>query len=95
MVITHRQPLDESNEEVQKLLEAEMGTPEECIRAVETYGTAEAAMNCMMEIDEGGLFHDVEVPMQYGMEEPSIHIQKKVLRFVEKTLALNLLCYIF
>ena len=71
-----------------------MGTPEECIRAVETYGTAEVAMNFMMEV-EGGLFHDVKVPMQYGLEGPPIHIQQTVIRFVEKTVALNLLCYVF
>ena len=68
-----------------------MGTPEECIRAVETYGTAEAAMNHMMERDEGGLFHDVELPVHYGMEEPPIRIQPTVfLRFVENNCCIEL-----
>ena len=35
-VITHRQQVDESNDEVQQLLEANMGTVEECIRAIES-----------------------------------------------------------
>ena len=49
MVFTERPVIDESNEEVQELLEAEMGTVEQCIRAIELYGTAHIAINHMME----------------------------------------------
>ena len=52
VVFTERAVIDESNEEVQELLEAEMGTVEQCIRAIELYGTAHKAMHYMMEMEE-------------------------------------------
>lgn len=75
VVVTHTQPVDETNDQVQLLLEAEMGTPEECIRAIEAHGTAQIAMDHMMEVEEGALFEDVSVPMQYGVEECAVPIQ--------------------
>ena len=57
-VITHRQQVDESNDEVQQLLEANMGTVEECIRAIEHYGTANIAYHKMQIETDDSLFHD-------------------------------------
>ena len=68
-----------------------MGTLEACIRAVETYGTAEAAMNHMIEMEERGLFHD-EIPLKGLMKEPAVCIQPTILRSVEHAIALNLPC---
>ena len=53
VVVTHIQHIDETNEEVQALLDAEVGTVEECIRAIEMYGTAETAIHHMDEPEEG------------------------------------------
>ena len=52
VVFTERVVIDESNEEVQELLEAEMGTVEQCIRAIELYGTAHIAIHYMMDLEE-------------------------------------------
>ena len=48
-MVTHRAAVDETNPEVQQLLDAKMGSPERCIRAVKMYGTAHLAMNYMMK----------------------------------------------
>ena len=56
IVVTHRPQIDETNEEVQQLLEAGMGSIDECIRAIETYGTAHLATNHMMEMEEDEAF---------------------------------------
>ena len=73
-MVTHRQQIDETNEEVQQLLDAEMGSPEDCIRAIEMYGTAHIAMNHMMEMEEEALFQDVAVSTQV-VEEQAMHRQ--------------------
>ena len=61
VVFTERPVIDESNEEVQELLEAEMGTVEQCIRAIELYGTAHNAIHYMMETEERVQMGDVEL----------------------------------
>ena len=61
-MVTHREAIDETHPEVQLLLDAEMGTPEQCIRAIEMYGTAHNAMLKMEEEEEeeeDTLFHGV------------------------------------
>ena len=63
-MVTEREHIDETNEEVKELLDAEMGTVEECIRAIELYGTAYAAFPHMMEAQEKGeLFQESDLPM--------------------------------
>ena len=52
VVVTYSQRIDQTNKEVQELLEAEMGTVEECIRAIEKYGTAEDALDHMMNLQQ-------------------------------------------
>jgi hypothetical protein len=52
VVVTRRQHVDETNSDVQELLDAGMGTVEECIQAIEVYGTANMAFNHMMELQE-------------------------------------------
>ena len=64
VVVTHRQPIDETNHDVKKLVEAGIGTTEECIRAIEEFGTAQIALDRMMEMEEG-FFQEVPVPMQH------------------------------
>ena len=61
MVFTERPVIDESNEEVHELLEAEMGTVEQCIRAIELYGTAHNAIHHMMETEERVQTADAEL----------------------------------
>ena len=64
VVVTHHLHIDETNEEVQALLEAEMWTVEECIRAIELYGTADVAFNHMMELKEKGVqLEDSQFPL--------------------------------
>ena len=77
VVVTHRLAIDETNEEVQQLLDAEMGSTEECIRAIEIYGTAHVAMNHMMEMEEEALFQDVAVPIKHVVKEQPMHMQIK------------------
>ena len=78
VVFTERPVIDESNEEVQELLETKMGTVEQCIRAIELYGTAHIAINHMMEMEQrvqpsdAGLLpfppvHDVSPEILQGM----------------------------
>lgn len=52
VVVTYSQRIDQTNEQVHELLEAEMGTVEECIRAIEMYGTAEDALDHMMSLQQ-------------------------------------------
>ena len=52
VIVIHQPDIDETNEEVQELLEAEMGTVEECIRAIELHKTARIAYHHMMELKE-------------------------------------------
>ena len=59
VVVTHRQHIDETNEEVQALLDAEVGTVEECIRAIEMYETANIAIHHMDEPEEEGEREDL------------------------------------
>ena len=54
MVVTHRQHIDETNEEVQALVDAGVGTVERCIRAIKMYETAETAIRHMDEPEEEG-----------------------------------------
>ena len=77
-MVTYRPQIDETNEEVQKLLDARMGSSEECIRAIEMYGTAHIATNHMMETEldeeDEGLFQGA--PVQRAVEVlPSQHIK--------------------
>ena len=67
IVVTHRPQIDETNEEVQQLLEAGMGSIDECIRAIEMYGTAHLATNHMMEMEmeeDEALFQDGNLQIQ-------------------------------
>ena len=58
VVVTSREAIDETNPEVQLLLDVEMGTPAQCINAIEKYGTAHNAMLKMEEEEEeDALFH--------------------------------------
>ena len=70
-VITHQQYVDETNEEVQKLLEAEMGTVEECIRAIELYGTAAAAAPHMEEEEAQLLENNIAGFQEHLVPDPS------------------------
>ena len=54
VVVTVQQTIDETNEEVKTLLNADMGTVEMCIRAIEMYGTADIAFRHMIEQEEAG-----------------------------------------
>ena len=54
VIVTQQQHIDETNEEVQELLDAEMGSVEECIRAIELYGSAHVAAQHMMAEEETG-----------------------------------------
>ena len=77
-MVTYRPQIDETNEEVQKLLDAGMGSTEECIRAIEMYGTAHIATNNMMEMEideeDEALFQGA--PVQKAVEVlPSQHIK--------------------
>ena len=72
-MVTHRPQIDETNEEVQQLLEAEMGSIDKCIRAIEMYGTAHLATNHMIEMEmeedeaffqDGNLQIQREIPIQ-------------------------------
>lgn len=49
VVVAEQQVIDEANEEVQKLFHADMGTVEECIAAIEMYGTASKAFKHMLK----------------------------------------------
>ena len=67
VVVTCRQYIDETNEEVQELLDAGMGSVEECIQAIEVYGTANMAFNHMMELQEKGpLSEESLLPVSEG-----------------------------
>ena len=49
MVVAEQQVIDGANEEVQKLFHSDMGTAEECITAIEMYGTASEAFKHMLK----------------------------------------------
>ena len=80
-MVTQRPPVDETNPEVTLLLDAEMGTTEQCIRAIEMYETAHLAMGHMMEMeaeDDGVLFSDgTLIPMLQERAMP-IHLTRYV-----------------
>ena len=76
VVVTHRQPIDETNQHVKQLVEAGIGSTEECIRAIEAFGTAQIALDHMMEMEEG-FFQEAPVLMQHEMEIP-VHSQMTV-----------------
>lgn len=62
MIVIQQPDIDETNEEVQELLEAEMGTVEECIRAIEVHKTAKIAYDHMMELKEKeALLQDIPI----------------------------------
>ena len=64
VVVTVRQHIDETNQEVVELLEAEMGTVEECIRAIDLFGSAQIAFDHMMQSQEKEeLFQESNIPM--------------------------------
>ena len=64
VIVIYHQHVDENNEEVQQLLEAEVGSVEECIRAIEVYGTADVAFNHIMELKEKeAIFQDSHLPI--------------------------------
>ena len=74
IVVTCQQLVDDTNPEVQLLLDAEMGTPEQCIRAIEIHGTAHEAMDYMMEIvaeEDEGFFP--MLPVSQDLSLPSQH----------------------
>ena len=91
-VIVIQQPdIDETNEEVQELLEAEMGTVEECIRAIEVHKTAKIAYHHMMELKEKeALLQDIHLPVIPGsrvmpeVSEPGLagFVRKIFLEFI-------------
>ena len=90
VVVTELQHIDETNEEVKELLDAEMGTVEECIRAIELYGTAINAFPHMMESQEmGALFQESGLSMLPTSQKPQPPAQE-IARFVFKVI--NVTC---
>lgn len=85
MVVTERQHIDETNLEVMELLDAEMGSVEECIRAIELFGSAQIAFDHMMQSQEkGGLFQESNIPVQPVSQMPQrpVDSQQANARFV-------------
>lgn len=76
--------IDETNEEVEDLLDSEMGTVEECIKAIEMYGTASAAVTAMIKNEE----KERKEELQFGVgalprsQEQSIPHQQAFVRLV-------------
>ena len=71
VVVAYSQRIDQTNKEVQELLEAKMGTVEECIRAIEMYGTAEDALDHMMNLQQEDQESTPEVlPMYHERGRP-------------------------
>ena len=79
IVVTYRPQIDETNEEVQQLLEAEMGSIDECIAAIEMYGTAHLATNHMMMKEDETFFQDGSLQMQSNGSEIPV---QEITRFV-------------
>ena len=86
-VIKYQEHIDQTNEEVQKLLQAEMGTVEECIRAIELYGTATKAAPHMEQ--EEALHLESSVLFSSSEENSAPH-QNAFTRLV--TLMVSLRC---
>ena len=85
MVVTHRQHIDETNEEVQALLDAEVGTVERCIRAIEMYGTAKIAIHHMDEPEEGegeALFPERSLPMLSEQHAALPDVDQRIIAYV-------------
>ena len=94
-MVTYRPQIDETNEEVQKLLDAGMGSSEECIRAIEMHGTAYVAINHMMEME---LVEEDEVlfqgaPVQRTVEVHPCQYIKSVYHY-HLSLGVNLLHFL-
>ena len=89
VVVTRRQHVDETNSDVQKLLDAGMGTVEECIQAIEVYGTANMAFDPMMKLqDEKTMSEDTPLPLfsvSEGLTMP-VFPHQPVMKFVYKLL---------
>ena len=78
VVVTERQHIDETNQEVIELLDAEMGTVEECIRAIELFGSAEIAFDRMMQSQEkGGLFQERNIPVWSVSQIPHLPVDSQ------------------
>ena len=89
VVVTELQAIDDTNEEVKELLDADMGTVEECIRAIELYGTAIDAFPHMMESQEmGALFQESGFSMLPTSQKPQPPAQE-IARFVK---VVNVMC---
>ena len=89
MIFTERPVIDESNEEVQELLEAEMGTVEQCIRAIELYGTAHKAIHCMVDTEEGIQIGDVKLLPLFPVHDVSSEFPQEMPGFVFSCLPCN------
>ena len=78
--------IDETNEEVKDLLDSEMGAIEECIKAIEMYGTASAAVTAMMKIEEKERKEELQLNTDVGAlprsQEQSILHQQAFARLV-------------
>ena len=82
MVVTHRKNIDETNEEVQALLDAGVGTVEECIRAIET---AKIAIHHMDEPEEGegeALFPERSLPMLSEQHAALSDVDQSIIEYV-------------
>ena len=64
---------------MQLLLEAEIVSLEECIRAIEMFETADVALDHMTETEEGVFFHEAPVTMQHAIVIP-VHTQPVAMR---------------
>ena len=65
--MTYREPVDENNREVNLLLDAELGTPEQCIMAIKVHETARVVANRIIEMSE-----DILNPMDHVCKEGTI-----------------------
>ena len=85
-MVTHRQHIDETNEEVQALLDAGVGTVEECIRAIEMYETAKIAIHHMDEPEEEGegeaLFPGRSLPMLSEQHAALSDVDQSIIEYV-------------
>ena len=85
VVVTHIQHIDETNEEVQALLDAGVGSVERCIRAIKMYRTAETAIHHMDEPEEEGgeaLFPESSVQMVSAEHEIPSDVNLSFIAYV-------------
>ena len=93
--------MHESNDEVQKLLEADMGTLEECIRAIERYDTAQVALKHTMQIELGEevILSDSNTTMHRASEKLTAN-NSRFVNYVSSLLSIIYIpflqdCYLF